>query len=134
MKSHFYHPDRVKEKGSPVIINSAFFEVMIFFLDLVEKLVPEIITELEDFTKDYRVKESQHLVLKFDQIPKQWSDLIENNTQSSQYVVENILKWAEKYSLENTFFKELALWSVAYYYDDIDDLNRKKRIEDMNFF
>jgi hypothetical protein len=134
MKSHFYHPARVKEKGSPVIINNAFYEVMIYFLDLLEKLVPDILTDLEDFTNNYRVKESQGIVSNFDQIPRQWSELIGNDTPSNQYVVELISSWAKKYSLENIFYKELALWSVGYYYDDIDDLNRKKRIEDMNHF
>ncbi len=134
MKQHYFHPNRVKEIGMPVINGKGFYEVMVHFLGLIEKLVPESVIDLENFTREYRLREVEGDFEKLDSLPSLWGDLTACNIPGAKYTVENIKEWSEKFRLENIFYKELAWWSVVYYYEATDEIKRIARINEAKRF
>lgn len=49
----FYHPNRIKEENSPVIITAPHYNSILFFVEQLEIIYPECVKELENLSEVY---------------------------------------------------------------------------------
>lgn len=47
MKGLYYHPDRIKHNGAPILIDSGKNDAVTLFVELIETTVPEVLQDLE---------------------------------------------------------------------------------------
>jgi len=140
--SLFYHPQRIIVKNSAIIMDSAHYSSMEYFVEILEEKVPQCLSDLENLSAQYAsaVEWFQKQGLTGYEEPSLW-EIVNQSDTNIKYagylpLKEGLLSWIEKYSLYSSseFYVSLALWSVEVYYKQCLDTDRKQRSERMKVF
>ncbi|XOK59225.1 hypothetical protein ACJ7K1_21990 [Paenibacillus elgii] len=134
----YYHPDRIKDVGSPLLLDKGRHDNVEYFLQLIENIAPEVIKDLESLTGNLDIarKWFEEKKLDFNSSPSEW-DLVKKSEQDKSFsgyapLKDGLLNWAIKYNLEaeNDYYIVLALWALDNFYEYIQEEDRKERTKD----
>lgn len=141
MKKLYYHPERIKMVNGPCIIDQSKYDAVVYFIQLIEQLAPEVLLDLEQQVYEIYAQamisfENMPLLTVLES-PCEWNVVSKSDKDSFPLYLDlqkAINQWASRYNLlgDFDFYEQLALWSIANFHDDCQEesrLNRKDEIE-----
>lgn len=136
MRGLYYHPNRIKYNGSPVLIDSGKHDAISLFVKLIEQMAPDVLEQLEhgvyeSYTQAFQWYASQKELTPNEE-PSNWKLIKAARTDyfpEYMKLKESLYGWATKYHLtgDGDLYLNLALWGIANYYDDRKEESRKER-------
>ncbi|KAF6625244.1 hypothetical protein H6F38_27150 [Paenibacillus sp. EKM208P] len=136
MRGLYYHPNRIKYNGSPVLIDSGKHDAISLFVKLIEQMAPDVLEQLEhgvyeSYTQAFQWYANQKELTPNEE-PSNWKLIKAARTDyfpEYMKLKESLYGWATKYHLtgDGDLYLNLALWGIANYYDDRKEVSRKER-------
>ncbi|WP_343262458.1 hypothetical protein [Paenibacillus hubeiensis] len=138
MRGLYYHPKRVTDKDSNLMLDSNTYHAVSLFLELIEDLVPEICDELKgsysNYEQAYRWFKTNQKSFNVEQLPwpSEWKYVKHaSKNQFKEYLdlKDSILSWVDKFNLQSysDFYAGVGLTALSFYYDDCQPHSRKKK-------
>ncbi|MWC31362.1 hypothetical protein [Paenibacillus sp. MMS18-CY102] len=135
MKGNYFHPHRITDGDSSLLMDSNKYAAVVYFLEQIEKLAPEAVSDLVLLHDTY--SEADHWFrnnrIGSQEWPSEWSIVsqAETNHYSTYLKLKRSIEvWINKFKLKSKddFYHKVALTALSFYYDDCKESNRIKRL------